>query len=119
MRAFFAFHHHNVVPRRGACVPSVVFCFLPCVEVARKVVAVSISDVAVTRAHLGKHEEWAVVSFSLVLLCSSGELREEVFVERQARDVTTGVNTETVAAHFDEFRVALYEVVSHGLVFGV
>ena len=81
---------------------------------------VAIDYAAEAGATFSEHEEGASVeTFALVLLGYFEEFGYELSVECESGDVACCVDTETVDAHFDEFAVAVDEILSDGIVFGV
>ena len=81
---------------------------------------VAVDDAAESGATFAEHVEGsAVEAFVLVLFAQFDEAGDEGRVEGQWGDVAGGVDTEAVNTHFDEFAVALHEVVDNSGVLGV
>ena len=106
MRAFLGCRDsHHIVPRVSVIVPRIVFRFFPCVVAGRAViVCAAVNHFHRAGADFAEHEEGAAAAFCL-RFCRFRrllELRQEIFVERETRDVSCGVDTEAVNAHLDE-----------------
>ena len=81
---------------------------LPSVEIRRERRLLTVSDIAEASANLGKHEEWSLIdALGLVLLAKFCESGNKSAVECESRDVTAGIDSETVNSHFDKLAVAL------------
>ena len=103
----------DLVPRCLVIVPGIVLRLLPRVEWARQGRLVAIPPVGETCAYLRVHEEWGAAALGLGGLGSSMQLWQEMLVERQARDMATGINAEAIDTHIDKLRVAVDQVVGH------
>ena len=94
----------DVIPIARIIVPTVVFVFGPCVEIRRQHGLVAVGHATlIAGAYFGAHEEVPLVqAFVAILLAQSLEGGNINLVERQARDMATGVDTEAVNAHLNE-----------------
>ena len=81
---------------------------------------VAISDrTLVSRAHLSVHKERCAAALVFILLSNFVESRHKHLVEGKSRNVSAGVDTESVHTHFNKCAVAIDEVFGSGRVFGV
>ena len=93
---------------------------LPCIIIRWKIGLITVLYTTVTGTHLTIHKERSLVeALILVLLAKSSKLRDKLLAEGKTRDVTRGIDTETIYTHLDELAIALYEILCHLVVLSV
>ena len=73
-----------------------------------------------TGTYLTIHKERSPVkTLALVLLAKFCKLRDKLLAEGKTRDVTRGIDTETIYAHLDKAAIAVDKIICHCIVLGI